>query len=117
MLTLSLNEAPSERMHSPREYFHSYLHSLDVDREQLPEAFRRRLSQALTHYGISDLERTPALEEAVYRIFLAQPGAPAHQQLVTSLLQQWMLDDAPGEEIAEQVRDVLERLVAATQLR
>ena len=110
-------EAPSERMHSPREYFHSYLHSLDVDREQLPEAFRRRLSQALTHYGITDLERTPALEEAVYRVFLAQPGAPAHLQLVTSLLQQWMLDDAPGEGIAEQVRDVLERLVAATQLR
>ncbi|MDQ1745018.1 MAG: hypothetical protein QOE23_3357, partial [Pseudonocardiales bacterium] len=110
-------EVPSERVHSPREYFHSYLHSLDVDREQLPEAFRRRLSQALTHYGIADLERTPALEEAVYRIFLAQPGAPAHLRLVTSLLQQWMLDDAPDDEIADQVRDVLERLVAATQLR
>jgi acetyl-CoA carboxylase carboxyltransferase component len=37
--------------------------------------------------------------------------------VVTSLLQQWLLDDAPGEEVAEQVRDVLERLVAATQLR
>jgi acetyl/propionyl-CoA carboxylase alpha subunit/acetyl-CoA carboxylase carboxyltransferase component len=110
-------EATSERVHSPREYFHSYLHSLDVEREQLPDAFRQRLSQALTHYGITDLERTPALEEAVYRIFLAQPGASAHLHLVTSLLQQWMLDEAPGEEIADQVRDVLERLVAATQLR
>jgi acetyl/propionyl-CoA carboxylase alpha subunit/acetyl-CoA carboxylase carboxyltransferase component len=110
-------EAPGERVHSPREYFHAYLHSLDVDREQLPDAFRQRLSQALTHYGITDLERTPALEEAVYRIFLAQPGASAHLRLVTSLLQQWLLDDAPGDEIAEQVRDVLERLVAATQLR
>ncbi|HEX8079204.1 MAG TPA: carboxyl transferase domain-containing protein [Jatrophihabitans sp.] len=110
-------EVPGERMHSPREYFHSYLHSLDVDREQLPDAFRRRLSQALTHYGVTELERTPALEEAVYRIYLAQPGASAHLHLVTSLLQQWMLDDAPGDEIAEQVRDVLERLIAATQLR
>jgi acetyl/propionyl-CoA carboxylase alpha subunit/acetyl-CoA carboxylase carboxyltransferase component len=110
-------ELPHERVHSPREYFHSYLHSLDVDREQLPPAFRQRLSQALTHYGVSDLERTPALEEAVYRIFLAQPVAPAHLRLVAELLQQWMLDDAPGEDIAEQVRDVLERLVAATQLR
>ncbi|MDQ1722345.1 MAG: hypothetical protein QOI26_2079, partial [Pseudonocardiales bacterium] len=110
-------EGPSERVHSPREYFHAYLHSLDVDREQLPDAFRKRLSQALTHYGVTDLERTPALEEAVYRIFLAQPGASAHLHLVTSLLQQWMLEDAPGEETAEQVRDVLERLIAATQLR
>ncbi|HEX8767070.1 MAG TPA: carboxyl transferase domain-containing protein [Jatrophihabitans sp.] len=110
-------EVPHERVHSPREYFHSYLHSLDVDREQLPDAFRRRLSQALTHYGVTDLERTPALEEAVYRIFLAQPVAPAHLRVVTSLLQQWLLDDAPGGQLAEQVRDVLERLVAATQLR
>jgi len=110
-------EAVGERMHSPREYFHSYLHSLDVEREQLPAAFRDRLTQALTHYGVADLERTPALEEAVYRIFLAQPGASAHLQLVSSLLQQWLLDDAPDEQIAERVRDVLERLVAATQLR
>jgi acetyl/propionyl-CoA carboxylase alpha subunit/acetyl-CoA carboxylase carboxyltransferase component len=110
-------EVPQERVHSPREYFHSYLHSLDVDREQLPDAFRQRLSQALTHYGVTELERTPALEEAVYRVFLAQPVAPAHLRVVTSMLQQWMLDDAPGEEIAEHVRDVLERLVAATQLR
>ena len=110
-------EAHNGRMHSPREYFHSYLHSLDVEREQLPEDFRRRLSQALTHYGIAELDRTPALEEAVYRIFLAAPGAPSHLQLVSSLLQQWLLDDAPEEEIADQVRDVLERLVAATQLR
>src|SRR4051812_36016221 len=110
-------EAHNGRMHSPREYFHSYLHSLDVEREQLPEDFRRRLSQALTHYGISELDRTPALEEAVYRIFLAAPGAPSHQQLASALLQQWLLDDAPGEEVADQVRDVLDRLVAATQLR
>jgi acetyl/propionyl-CoA carboxylase alpha subunit/acetyl-CoA carboxylase carboxyltransferase component len=110
-------EVPHERMHSPREYFHSYLHSLDVDREQLPEAFRQRLSRALTHYGVTNLERTPALEEAVYRIFLAQPVTPAHLRVVTSLLQQWMLDDAPGEDLAEEVRDVLEGLVAATQLR
>ena len=113
----AVEEAASERMHSPREYFHSYLHSLDADREQLPTAFRDRLCRALTHYGITELDRTPALEEAVYRVFLAQPGAPAHLQLVSSLLQQWLVDDAPGDEIAERVREVLERLIAATQLR
>ena len=104
-------------MHSPREYFHSYLHSLDLDREQLPASFADRLARVLHHYGVYELDRTPALEEAVYRIFLAQPGTPAHLHLVTSLLQQWMLDDAPPAEIADEVRDVLERLVAATQLR
>ena len=104
-----------DRVHSPREYFHSYLHSLDLDREQLPPSFRDRLLRALAHYGVTELERTPALEEAVYRIFLAQPGTASHLHLVTSLLQQWMLDPVPAQ--AEQARDVLDRLVAATQLR
>ncbi len=108
-------EPTNDRVHSPREYFHSYLHSLDIDREQLPDSFRERLTRALQHYGVTDLDRTPALEEAVYRIFLAQPGAASHQQLVTGLLQQWLLDPVPAEGV--QARDVLDRLVAATQLR
>ena len=110
-------ERAAERVHSPREYFHAYLHSLDLDREQLPSSFRERLTRVLDHYGVTELDRTPALEEAVYRIFLAQPGTPAHLHLVTSLLQQWMHDPTPPAEIADDVRDVLERLVAATQLR
>jgi acetyl/propionyl-CoA carboxylase alpha subunit/acetyl-CoA carboxylase carboxyltransferase component len=108
-------EPDGDRVHSPREYFHSYLHSLDLDREQLPDSFRDRLCRALAHYEVTELERTPALEEAVYRIFLAQPGAPSHQQLVTGLLQQWMLDPLPAN--ADEVHEVLDRLVSATQLR
>jgi acetyl/propionyl-CoA carboxylase alpha subunit/acetyl-CoA carboxylase carboxyltransferase component len=110
-------EPGDDRVHSPREYFHSYLHSLDLEREQLPASFRERLTRVLSHYGLTDLERTPALEEAVYRIFLAQPGLPAHLNVVTSLLQLWMLDSPPSAELSEQVHDTLERLVAATQLR
>jgi len=109
-------EPNGDRVHSPREYFHAYLHSLDIDREQLPDSFRERLSRALRHYGVTELDRTPELEEAVYRIFLAQPGTPSHQQLVTGLLQQWLLDPLPAA-ATDQVRDTLDRLVAATQLR
>ncbi|MEO6703968.1 MAG: biotin carboxylase N-terminal domain-containing protein, partial [Jatrophihabitantaceae bacterium] len=110
-------EPAGDRVHSPREYFHAYLHSLDLDREQLPDSFRHRLTRVLAHYAVTDLDRSPELEEAVYRIFLAQPGTPAHLHLVTSLLQQWMRDPQPGPDVADEVRDVLERLVAATQLR
>ena len=108
-------EPDGDRVHSPREYFHAYLHSLDLDREQLPDSFRERLRRALAHYGVTELERSPALEEAVYRIFLAQPGAASHLQLVTALLQHWMQDPLPAA--AEEVRDGLDRLVSATQLR
>ena len=61
-----------ERVHSPREYFHAYLHSLDLQREGLPEAFRSRLSATLAHYGVTELEPGPELEEAVFRVFLSQ---------------------------------------------
>ncbi|HEU5271647.1 MAG TPA: carboxyl transferase domain-containing protein, partial [Jatrophihabitans sp.] len=108
-------EKDGDRVHSPREYFHAYLHSLDLSREQLPPSFADRLRRALAHYEVTELERTPALEEAVYRIFLAQPGAPSHLHLVTTLLQQWTADPLPAD--AEAVREVLDRLVSATQLR
>jgi acetyl/propionyl-CoA carboxylase alpha subunit/acetyl-CoA carboxylase carboxyltransferase component len=109
-------EAEDERVHSPREHFHAYLHSLDVEREHLPDGFRRRLSRALAHYDVSDLERTPALEEAVFRIFLAQRAA-SDLVVVTTLLQRWMVEQPPVGEVADQAHEVLDRLVLATQLR
>ena len=48
----SEEEEADEQVHSPREYFHAYLHSLDIEREGLPESFRARLSRALLHYGV-----------------------------------------------------------------
>ena len=113
---LAAEEAEDEHVHSPREHFHSYLHSLDADREHLPDGFRRRLARVLAHYNVTDLERTPALEEAVFRIFLAQRAA-ADLVVITSLLQQWMREQPPVGNLADQAREVLDRLVLATQLR
>jgi acetyl/propionyl-CoA carboxylase alpha subunit/acetyl-CoA carboxylase carboxyltransferase component len=110
-------ETSDVRVHSPREYFHSYLHSLDVDRERLPDAFRQRLARVLAHYGVPDLDRSPALEEAVYRIFLAQQRTAADLAVVTSVLQQWLTDEPPARDLGQQAHDVLDRLVVATQLR
>jgi len=106
-----------EAVHSPREYFHRYLHSLDADRERLPEDFRIRLARALAHYGITGLDRTEQLEEAVHRIFLAQQQTPAHIPAVSALLERWLTGAAPFDGLAERARDVLDRLVLATQLR
>jgi acetyl/propionyl-CoA carboxylase alpha subunit/acetyl-CoA carboxylase carboxyltransferase component len=108
-------EESDEQVHSPREHFHAYLHSLDVDRDHLPAGFRTRLARALAHYNVSDLERGPALEEAVFRIFLAQ-RTPS-DLVVIPLLQNWMSGPPPVGDLADQVREVLDRLVLATQLR
>ncbi|MFP5347753.1 MAG: biotin carboxylase N-terminal domain-containing protein, partial [Actinomycetes bacterium] len=110
-------EDEDERVHSPREYFHTYLHGLDVDREQLPEGFRLRLARALSHYGVTELDRTPQLEEAVFRIFLAQQGTSSHLPVVTAVLQEWLAKEVPQGELRDRAHEVLDRLVLATQLR
>ncbi len=111
-------EDPDERVHSPREYFHTYLHSLDLERENLPAAFRAKLSRALRHYGVGDLAPGPELEEAVYRMFLAQERAPDQIPVVTALLERWLgQDDLATGPAHDEIGEVLDRLIVATQLR
>jgi acetyl/propionyl-CoA carboxylase alpha subunit/acetyl-CoA carboxylase carboxyltransferase component len=105
------------RVHSPREYFHTYLQSLDVERAGLSDTFRTRLARVLGHYGVTDFERTPALEEAVFRIFLAQQRASSDVVIATTLLQQWLTEAPPANDLREVVGQVLEHLVLATQVR
>jgi acetyl/propionyl-CoA carboxylase alpha subunit/acetyl-CoA carboxylase carboxyltransferase component len=114
----SAEEEADQQVHSPREYFHAYLHSLDVEREALPESFRGRLHRALLHYDVGDLEPGPALEEAVQRIFLAQQRIPDQLPAVLALLERWLTAGRPptGPSRSE-VGEVLDRLVVATQLR
>ena len=114
----SEEEEADTQVHSPREYFHSYLHSLDVEREALPESFRTRLGRALLHYGVEDLEPGPALVEAVHRIFLSQQRIGEQLPAVSALLDRWLTAEHPPEGPARaEVGEVLDRLVVATQLR
>ncbi|MDQ2873284.1 MAG: fused acetyl/propionyl-CoA carboxylase subunit alpha/methylmalonyl-CoA decarboxylase subunit alpha, partial [Actinomycetota bacterium] len=105
------------RVHSPREFFHTYLQSLDVERAGLPQTFQNRLAKALGHYGVDDLDRTPALEQAVFRIFLAQRRATSDVVVATTLLQQWLTEPPPANGLREIVGHALEHLILATQRR
>src|ERR671910_492881 len=49
--------------------------ALAAEAEGLPEHFVAHLRRALAHYGVEGLERTGALEEAAYRLFLARQRA------------------------------------------
>jgi len=105
------------RVHSPREHFHAYLQSLDVERGALPEQFRGKLARVLEHYGVTAFDRTPELEEAVFRIFLAQQRSAPDVHLATTLLQRWLTEPRPEAPVDHAAREVLDRLVVATQLR
>ena len=111
-------EEEGERVRNPREHFRSYLRSLDVEHEGLPETFRDRLARALARYGVHDLERGPELEEAVYRIFLAHQRAPSHLPAVMALLDQRLRNaEALPATLRDDFRETLDRLIVATQLR
>jgi acetyl/propionyl-CoA carboxylase alpha subunit/acetyl-CoA carboxylase carboxyltransferase component len=103
--------------HSPREYFHSYLRSLDVERAGVPEGFQVRLRRALGHYGITGLERTPELETAVFRVFLAQQQMADGAAIISEVLRQWVASAPPAEPLRERSGLALEHLVEATQRR
>jgi acetyl/propionyl-CoA carboxylase alpha subunit/acetyl-CoA carboxylase carboxyltransferase component len=104
-------------VHSAREYFHTYLQSLDVERAGLSKSFQARLANALGHYGVTELDRTPELEEAVFRIFLALQRAASDAAVVITLLRVWLREVPPDEELQEPAGLALERLIAATQVR
>ncbi|MGV9715363.1 ATP-binding protein [Rhodococcus sp. GA1] len=106
-----------DRVHSPREFFHGYLQSLDVEVGGLPDSFRARLARALRHYDVLELDRTPELEEAVYRLFLALERIEAHVPVVTSLLDRWVERDDTEVGISHELNEVLDRLIVATQVR
>jgi acetyl/propionyl-CoA carboxylase alpha subunit/acetyl-CoA carboxylase carboxyltransferase component len=105
------------RVHSSREHFHTFLQSLDVERGGLPDQFRERLLRVLHHYGVVDFERTPELEEAVFRVFLAQQRSAPEIALASALLGLWIDEAPPTGELAGRARQLLERLGRATQLR
>ncbi|ACU75222.1 Carbamoyl-phosphate synthase L chain ATP- binding [Catenulispora acidiphila DSM 44928] len=109
--------AAGSELHSAHEHFHTYLRSLDADRAGLPDTFRSTLATVLARYGVVDLERTPELEAAVFRVFLALRRSAHHTAVVSALLREWLSDPLPPEAEREPVGPVLERLIAATQNR
>ena len=71
----------------------------------------------LSHYGVHGLDRTPALEEAVFRIFLAQRRAGSDVAVVTALLQQWLTEGDKGYEAIVDEKRRLEATLAALEGR
>ncbi|WP_436795012.1 carboxyl transferase domain-containing protein [Actinospongicola halichondriae] len=101
---------------SPREHFNAYLRSFDPDGESLPERFRERLHDALAHYGIESLDRTPILEAATYRIHRAAQRRREQLPVITALLERRLEHCGEADE-RDEVRDTLDRLIAASQAR
>ena len=111
-------EDTDERVHSPREHFHSFLHSLDAEVEGLPPSFQTKIVQALRNYDVDTLDEPgPELEEAVYRLFLALQRMENQVPVITALLGRWLTAEEVPSASTSAVGEVLDRLIVATQVR
>ncbi len=107
-----------ELLRSPREHLHAYLRSLDVEAEGLPVRFVEQLRRALTHYGVENLDRTPELEDACYRLFIAQRRSGQVRMAIVALLDR-RLDEVESlvGHVGEDFREALDRLIGAAEGR
>jgi acetyl-CoA carboxylase carboxyltransferase component len=104
--------------HSAEEYLFSYLRDLDARGAGLPGEFLDKLRRALSYYdligGLEGLDRTPELEESLFRVAISQ-RQPSRVPAVLALLEGWLeqggLPEVPG------LRDLLDRVIAETQGR
>ena len=69
------------------EYLFSYLRDLSSKGENLPESFRDKLQAALSHFSVSGLEKTPELQEALFRIFKSQQRTKEQTAPILKILQ------------------------------
>lgn len=103
---------------SAEESLFTYLRNLDVRGPGLSAAFLDRLRRALVHYGVESLDRSPQLEESLFRVAIAHRRLPRHAPPVLALLER-LLERGPEapENGSEELRDLLDRLIDETQGR
>ena len=108
----------AEPFQSPQEHLYAWLRSLDAGAEGVPTRFTAALQRALAHYGVDSLERTPALEDACYRLFLSQQRAETARTAIVAILDR-RLDDADElvGHVGGEFREVLDRLAIALEGR
>ena len=107
-----------EPLQSPQEHLHAWLRSLDAGAEGLPPRFTAALQRALGNYGIDSLERTPALEEACYRLFLSQQRAETARTAIVAILDRRLEDaDELVGHVGAEFREVLDRLAISLEGR
>ncbi len=99
-----------------REYLLGYIQWLDPDRVGLPVQMRRRLSKVLARYGVTDLHRSPELEQAVVLLFGSQARRPQLARVVTGILERRLrYRDRILPFVDDSARIRYDRLTASTQ--
>jgi acetyl-CoA carboxylase carboxyltransferase component/pyruvate/2-oxoglutarate dehydrogenase complex dihydrolipoamide acyltransferase (E2) component len=103
----------SDGRHSTEEYLFSYLRDLDSRGQGLPAGFLDRLRRALAHYGVGSLDRSPELEESLFRVAISHQRMAQQVPPVLALLESWLERD--GDPPGSELRELLDRVITDTQ--
>ena len=107
-----------ELLHSPQEYLHAFLRSLDAKAERLPERFVTLLRARARALRRGEPGPHAALEDACYRLFVSQERADLARAAVMAILEKRLerADELVRKTVGE-FRGVLDRLELATERR
>ena len=105
-----------ELRRSVEEYLFTYLRDLDQRGTGLPAAFLDKLRRALAHYGVRSLERTRALEEALFRLVIAHQRQAQLVPPVVALLER-RLEPAARGAAGDPLAELIDRLLIETRDR
>ncbi len=104
-------EAPSSEA-----YLFSYLRMIDTCGEGLPPRFIEALRQALAHFGVSTLDRSPKLEESLLWIYKSHQRVERQIPLILGVLERRLrYVDTFATPAEESFRALLDRLTSMTR--
>jgi acetyl/propionyl-CoA carboxylase alpha subunit/acetyl-CoA carboxylase carboxyltransferase component len=101
---------------STEAYLFSYLRVLDIGGAEMPGDFIQALQRAVAHYGITSLNRSPALEEALLWIYKSQQKSAQQISTILSVLQRRLAQAGANPPWAtEAFQTLLDRMIAITR--
>ncbi len=105
--------------HTSEEYLFTFLRDLVVRREEeLPAPFLDKLRRAVAHYGLEGIQRSPKLQEVLFRICKGNKRIDEQIGPVLSVLQSRLEHiDSLRDQVGDGFRELLGRLISEAQGR
>ncbi|MFO0592927.1 MAG: carboxyl transferase domain-containing protein [Polyangiaceae bacterium] len=114
----SEDEDPETTSTSTEEHLFVYLRGVESRGAGLPEAFLEKLSRALVHYGVTSLDPTPELREALVRLFKSRSRGEEQAAAITATLDRRRTAVGPhGATAGDGLHVLLHRLVSVARRR
>ena len=112
------DDPEDEHAQSDQEYFFTYLAFLDSERSGVPDHFVAELRRALARYGVTSLDRTAELEQAMLHMYRSLARLQTVAPAVMAILDRWRRQrELLTAEMTDERLDVLDRLIASARGR